>query len=215
VPPANSLTGGSVPAGRQAGSIPPEEKRCVNPSTTSPDGRCRNYRLLGGTQCAHHGNAPQVQSAVARRAAEHMATVRAMKRLEREGYPVISGPEAVIEILEERLSVQVGLARALDTIVRRLTEAEEIRYENRAGEQLRGEVQAWLKLNEQVTRLGSDYLKIGLDERKVRIAEAQAQILIGVIQAVMGRLELTSAQRKLAAVVIPEELERVAIEGQQ
>jgi hypothetical protein len=144
-----------------------------------------------------------------------MATVRAMKRLEREGYPVISGPEAVIEILEERLSVQVGLARALDTIVRRLTEAEEIRYENRAGEQLRGEVQAWLKLNEQVTRLGSDYLKIGLDERKVRIAEAQAQILIGVIQAVMGRLELTSAQRKLAAVVIPEELERVAIEGQQ
>jgi hypothetical protein len=138
-----------------------------------------------------------------------------MKRLEREGYPVISGPEAVIEILEERLSVQVGLARALDTIVRRLTEAEEIRYENRAGEQLRGEVQAWLKLNEQVTRLGSDYLKIGLDERKVRIAEAQAQILIGVIQAVMGRLELTSAQRKLAAVVIPEELERVAIEGQQ
>jgi hypothetical protein len=169
--------------------------------------------MNGATQCSWHGNAPQVKSAAKRRHAEHMAKVRALKRLEREGYPVISGPEAVIEILEERLSVQVALSRALDTMVRRLAEADELRYEHRAGEQLRGEVAAWLTLNQQVAKLGSDYLKIGLDERKVRIAEAQAQILIGVIQAVMARLDLTSAQRKLAAVVIPEELERVAIEG--
>jgi hypothetical protein len=199
---------------RPKGSVPPDEERCVNPSQTSPDGRCRRTRQKGGTQCYFHGNAPQVRSAAQRRHAEEEAKRRAMKRLEREGYPTISGPEAVIEILEDRLSVQVALARALDDIVRRLVDQEEMRYENRAGEQLRGEVAAWLKLNEQVTKLGSDYLKIGLDERKVRIAEAQAQILIGVIQAVMARLDLTSEQRKIAAVVIPEELERAAIEGQ-
>lgn len=137
-----------------------------------------------------------------------------MQRLEREGYPTISGPEAVIEILEERLSVQVALARNLDTLVRKLAEEDALRYEHRAGEQIRGELQAWLKLNEQVARLGMDYVRIGLDERKVRIAEAQAAILIGIIDAVMKRLELTSEQRKIAAVVIPEEFARVAIEGQ-
>ncbi|TVZ01260.1 hypothetical protein EAS64_33825 [Trebonia kvetii] len=136
-----------------------------------------------------------------------------MKRLEREGYPVISGPEAVIEILEERLSVQVGFARALDTLVKRLAETEALRYENRAGEQLRGELQAWMKVNEQVAKLGMDYVKIGLDERKVRLAEAQAAILLGVIDAVIRRLELSSDQKRIAAVVIPEELERVSIEG--
>jgi hypothetical protein len=197
------------------GSLPPDEQRCVASTTSpsSPDGRCKRFRIKGGTQCWQHAN-NRTRSAAQRRHAEYMAKDRAMKRLEREGYPVINGPEAVIEILEERLSVQVALSRMLDTAVRRLAESDELRYEHRAGEQLRGELQAWLKLNEQVARLGMDYVKIGLDERKVRIAEAQAAILIGVIDAVMKRLELTSEQKKIAAVVIPEEFERVAIEGQ-
>lgn len=205
------------------GEPPPDELRCVNPSTTSPDGRCLRWRVWAkdrdgnkvpvGTQCYYHGNAPQVRTAVMRRHAEFMAKDRAMKRLEREGYPAVSGPEAVIEVLEERLSVQVALSRALDTIVSRLVEADQLRYEHRAGEQLRGEVEAWIRINQMVTKLGTDYLKIGLDERKVVIAEAQARILIGVIQAVLGRLELNSEQRKLAAVVVPQELERAAIEG--
>ena len=201
--------------GRPKGYVPPDHERCVNTGVkTSPDGRCRQNRQPGGTQCVFHGNAPHIQSAAQRRHAEEAAKSRAMKRLEREGYPVISGPEAVIEILEERLSVQVAMSRALDDIVRRLVDMEELRYEHRSGEQLRGEVAAWMQLNQQVTKLGSDYLRIGLDERKVRIAEAQAAILIGVIDAVLKRLELTSEQKKIAAVVVPQELERVAIEGQ-
>jgi hypothetical protein len=136
-----------------------------------------------------------------------------MERLRREGLPTIRGPEAVIEILEERLAVQVAMSRALDDIVRRLTEQDQLRYESRAGEQLRGELQAWLQINQMVTRLGSDYLKIGLDERKVRIAEAQARILMSVITAVLGRLDLTSEQRRIAAVAVPEEFSRAAIEA--
>lgn len=193
--------------------LPPEDRRCVNPSSTSPDGRCRNWTVQQSTQCSYHGNAPAVRSAVARRRAAHMVKVRALKRLEREGYPVIQGPEAVIEVLEERLSVQVAMVRALDTIVRKLNEDNELRYKGPTGEQLRGELQAWLQLNQQVTKLGSDYLKIGLDERRVRIAEAQAQILLAVIQAILNRLELSPSQKKLAALVVPQELERIAIEG--
>jgi len=190
----------------------PEGERCVNPSQTSPDGRCRRKRKPGGTQCAYHGNAPQVQDAVARRNAETVAKHRAMARLEKEGYPRIAGPEAVIDMLEDRMSVQYALAQLLDLIVLRLSEEDALRYEHRAGEQIRGEVQAWIQINQMVTKLGSDYLKIGLDERKVRLAEAQARILMGVIQAVLNRLELNDGQRKLAAVIVPEELSRAAIE---
>lgn len=192
--------------------VPPDEERCVNPSQTSPDGRCRNRRLLGGTQCHWHGDAPQVKSKVAERGAAIVAKHRAMVRLEKEGYPRIAGPEAVIDMLEDRMSVQYALSQKLDTIVLKLSEDDALRYEHRAGEQIRGEVQAWIQINQMVTKLGSDYLKIGLDERKVRLAEAQARILMGVIQAVLNRLELNGDQRKLAAVIVPEELSRAAIE---
>lgn len=135
-----------------------------------------------------------------------------MQKYEKQGPADVSGAEAVIAMLEERMGVQVQMVRALDEIVGRLTAANELRYEHRAGEQLRGELNAWLALNQQVTKLGSDYLKIGLDERKVRIAEGQARVLVGVIQAVLSRLELTTQQRRIAVKAIPEELERVAIE---
>lgn len=142
-----------------------------------------------------------------------MAKTRAIKRYEKEGSLEISGAEDVIALLEERMGVQVQMARALDDMVGRLAATAGLRYEHSHGEQIRGELQAWLQLNQQVTKLGSDYLKIGLDERKVRIAEAQARVLIGVIQAVLGRLELSRDQKRIAAQVVPEELQRAAIES--
>jgi hypothetical protein len=139
--------------------------------------------------------------------------MRAVRKYEKEGPADIAGAEAVIAFLEERLGVQAQMARALDELVGKLVAASEMRYEHRAGEQLRAEVNVWLQLNQQVTKLGTDYLKIGLDERKVRIAEGQARVLVGVIQAVLGRLELTRDQRRIAAQAVPEELQRVAIEA--
>lgn len=165
------------------------------------------------TQCRWHGNSPTVLSAAHRRQAAADAKRRAIQRYEKEGPVEITGAEAVIALLEERMGVQTQMARALDDLVGKLTAAGEMRYEHRSGEQLRGEMQAWIQVNQMVTKLGADYLKIGLDERKVRIAEAQARILMGVIQSVMGRLNLTADQRRLAARVIPEELERAAIES--
>ena len=165
------------------------------------------------TLCRTHGAAPAIRNAVQRRQAASDVKRRAIQRLQKEGLPDIHGAEAVIEILEERLSVQVAMSRALDDIVRKLAETEGLRYEHRAGEQLRGELQAWVQINQMVTRLGSDYLKIGLDERKVRISEAQARILMGVIAALAARLDLTSEQRKIWAVAVPQEFERAAIEA--
>ena len=165
------------------------------------------------TVCSTHGRAPQVRKARDRRLVQKDAKYRAIKKYEKEGPADISGAEDVIAFLEERMGVQAQMARALDDIVGKLVAADELRYEHRAGEQLRGEIAVWLQLNQQVTKLGSDYLKIGLDERKVRIAEAQARVLVGVIQAVLSRLDLNSSQRRIAAQAVPEELQRAAIEG--
>jgi hypothetical protein len=150
-----------------------------------------------------------------RKQAAYAAKERAVRKYEKEGPLEISGAEDVINLLEERMGVQIQMARALDELVGRLTAAGEMRYEHRAGEQLRGEVQVWLQLNQQLTKLGADYLKIGLDERKVQIAEAQAKILVGVIRAILDRLDLSGEQRRIAARAVPEELERVAIEGRK
>lgn len=137
-----------------------------------------------------------------------------MKRLEKEGYPRIAGPEAVIDMLEDRMSIQYAIAQGLDVLVAKLVEEDALRYEHQAGEQLRGEVQAWVQINQMVAKLGTDYLRIGLDERKVRLAEAHGRLIMQVIQAVMDRLELSGDQRKLAAVAIPEELNRVVVQGE-
>lgn len=135
-----------------------------------------------------------------------------MRKYEKQGPIEVSGAEDVIGLLEERMGVQLQMVRALDEIVGRLTAENALRYEHRAGEQLRGELNAWMQLQQMLTKLGSDYLKIGLDERKVRIAESQARILVGVIRAVLDRLDLNGDQRRIAARAVPEELERAAIE---
>lgn len=164
------------------------------------------------TLCGHHGRAGHIQTAVQRRQAQADAKMRALRKYKKEGPVEVSGAEAVIAMLEERMGVQLAMARALDGVVAKLTAEEALRYKGQTGEQIRGEVQVWTQINQQVTKLGSDYLKIGLDERKVRIAESQAKVLVGVIQAVLGRLDLTSQQRRIAVQAVPEELQRASIE---
>lgn len=198
---------------RRGGGLPsfpaPPEKRCVR--ITNKGDQCAGYRMFGMRICPEHASSPQ-RAAATRNRAKFNAIERAKRKVATKGYKPVAGAEAVIEMLEERLSVQNGMALALDGLVAKLTEENALRYEHGHGEQLRGELQAWIAVNQMVTKLGADYLKIGLDERKIRIAEVQARILLGVIQAVLKRLELTSEQRKIAAVVVPEELSRAAVE---
>jgi hypothetical protein len=210
--PFSSCQGIILSKGRVAGAIPPQEKRCVHPVKSRGGEQCRNYRLEESTLCLAHGSAPQIQNARQRRIAQADAKRRAVQKYEKQGPIEVSGAEDVIGLLEERMGVQLQMVRALDEIVGKLTAENALRYEHRAGEQLRGELNAWMQLQVMLTKLGSDYLKIGLDERKVRIAEGQARILVGVIQAVLARLDLNGDQRRIAARAVPEELERVAIE---
>jgi hypothetical protein len=195
-------------------SLPPDEKRCVRHIPSKDGERCKRWRAPGATECATHNIGFTKQTAALRRHAAEEAKSRAIKKYQKQGPLEISGAEDVIDLLKERMGVQIQITRALDEVIGKLTELDALRYEHRAGEQLRGEVQVWLQLNQQLTKLGADYLKIGLDERKVQIAEAQAKILVGVIRAVLDRLDLSGEQRRIAARAVPEELERVAVQGE-
>jgi hypothetical protein len=190
----------------------PDEKRCVR--ITNSGVQCKGWRLYGMRICIEHSSPIQLAASRRNRARDN-AIERAKRKVATKGYTRVAGAEAVIEMLEDRLSVQNGMALALDGLVEKLAAAGELRYEGKTGEQLRGELQAWVQINQMVTKLGADYLRIGLDERKVRIAEAQARILLGVIQAILKRLDLTTEQRKIAAVVVPEELSRAAVDEPQ
>lgn len=53
-------------------------------------------------------------------------------------------------------------------------------------------------------------LRAGIEERAVRVAESAGQQLAGVVRAVLDRLGLSTEQRELVSVVVPEEFRRIA-----
>jgi hypothetical protein len=172
--------------------------------------KCQAWAIRGGTVCRQHGGQlPQVSAKAAARMAESQQRRRALERVQRSGFTV-SGVEDAIGILEERMAVQTEMARALDDLVRRLVELDELRYEHgKAGEQLRGELQIWLQMQTLLGKTAADYLKLNVAERKQRLAESQALMVVQVIKAILGRLELSREQKALAVTVVPEELRAI------
>jgi hypothetical protein len=75
-------------------------------------------------------------------------------------------------------------------------------------------VNVWLELYYRERKHLVDVCKAaitaGLEERRVKLAEAQGQIVVGVFRRILGRLDLSDAQSRIAAVVVPEELRRAA-----
>lgn len=72
----------------------------------------------------------------------------------------------------------------------------------------------WLDLYHKERRYFLDVTKAavtaGLEERRVKLAEAQGAILNDLIRRILGRLDLTPAQSRLVAKIVPEELRRAA-----
>jgi hypothetical protein len=84
------------------------------------------------------------------------------------------------------------------------------RYEGKTGEQLRSEVALYERAMDRSQKFLVDYARLGIAEKRVKIAEAQAMILVGVIQNILGRLDLTRDQKRLSASVVPDELRKIA-----
>jgi hypothetical protein len=89
------------------------------------------------------------------------------------------------------------------------------RYEGKTGEQIRSEVVLYERAMDRSQKFLVDYARLGIAEKRVKIAEAQAMILVGVIQNVLGRLDLSRDQKRIAATVVPEELRAIAAPAQK
>lgn len=67
----------------------------------------------------------------------------------------------------------------------------------------------WAKERRHLTEVCRVALQAGVEERKVELAQQQGQLLAGVIQAILGELNLTSEQQRLIPDVVPRHLRLV------
>jgi hypothetical protein len=168
--------------------------------------RCRKLIPGGQLVCIKHGNGnPDTRSKAKVRHAEAQARYQLQKRLDRDG--VYKMADAI-----EEIELIAGEAIAFKNICRARVEAlkEDWRYSSSAGEQLRAEVALYERAIDRCEKILANYVRLGISDRRVKIAEAQALMLVGVIQNVLGRLDLTRDQKRIAATVVPEELRAIA-----
>jgi len=151
-------------------------------------------RERGITVCYYHGSpAPQVQFAGVKRYEEK----RARAWLERQGFDKVEDPvEALAELAGEVVAVKDYFREQID----------KLRYEHRAGEQLRAEVALYERALDRCHRVLSDITRLGIAERKARISEAQAVMILTILSNTLGRLELSAPKRALAMSIVQEEL---------
>lgn len=75
-------------------------------------------------------------------------------------------------------------------------------------------VNLWVKLwqdeRAHLVRVAKEAINAGIEERKVRLAEQQGTLLAGVIQRILGDLDLTPAQAARIPEVVPRHLRAVA-----
>lgn len=75
---------------------------------------------------------------------------------------------------------------------------------------LLGDWRGWLNLYNQerrhLGRIAEGAVKLGLAEREVQVMEAQVTLVAHALERVLGRLELTDAQRAAAPRLLREEL---------
>lgn len=182
--------------------IPEGRQQCTaNAKTTGK--RCERIAIPHHHVCRYHGgNAPQVRA----KAVQNFARATAVAMVRREGYALDVDP---LDALQELLGESVSLKDRLGRVVGRL-EDDSLRYDGRAGEQLRGELQAYMAIMRDVAKFSETIVKLGISERRQRLAEAQAMMVVAAVKAILTRLELTGEQQMIAARVVPEELRAIA-----
>ena len=162
---------------------------------------CRKHVIHGGNRCATHGgSSPQAKAKAAARLAEQ----RARRYLADLGGDVEPVTDPIGEL--ERLA---GQAVALTDLLRGVvSELEELRYRSSGvgGEQVRGELQAYVASMARSESILGRIIALDLDARRVRVQEAEATAYISAVGRVMNRLGLDVAQQRMARVWLASEL---------
>jgi len=182
------------------------DKQCTAKAKTTGV-RCTRTRRDGTNVCYYHGaEAPHVKAAAIRRVSEREASRRAEKWLARQGYDEIEDPLAELLHLASEATAYRELFRAQ---VDKLMLADEVRYEHRAGEQLRAEMALWERSAERCLKVYSEIARLGIAERMVRIREAEIVLMAQAIRNILKRLELSPKQKTIAGQVVAEELRAI------
>lgn len=178
---------------------------------------CRKRPIVGGRVCpTHGGSAPQVRAAADARLRQREAVLA----VETFGLPREIDPHAA---LLEELHRTAGAVEWLGAVVADLERGAVVWGVTRvktggedAGTTAEAGVNTWVQLWQAERKHLVDVSKAcaaaGIEERRIRLAESQGQLLAGVVRAVLDRLELSEAQRRLVSVVVPEEFRRAALE---
>lgn len=142
-----------------------------------------------------------------RRAAEQEAREEVAKARDlavKEGAVVPENADP-LEVLSDLLTEAVQVKDYLGSLARRLQD-DQLRYEGRAGEQLRAEWQAYQSMMRDCQKLAESMLRLGLDERRVRVQEGQARMMVHVLTRTLERLGLEGDMAELARQYVGEEL---------
>jgi hypothetical protein len=178
-------------------------ERCGAPAKTT-GAPCKRRPEPGGTVCKLHGGAlPNVKQAAAFRIARDQAQQEALRRLRAEK---ATKQDTVTEM--DRLAAEVIAFK--DVCRERIEFLSEIRYEGKTGEQIRAEITLYERALDRCNTVLATNLKLGIAERKQKLDEAQALLVVGLMRAVLGRLNLSKEQQQLAARVVPEEMRAIS-----
>lgn len=168
---------------------------------TSTGGVCKNLPMEGTNRCYHHGGAaPQVK----RKAAERLALAKAQRTLESLGETEpVTDP---ITALEDLAGQAVALCDVLRGAVSRL---EQVRYQDgHAGEQIRGELQAYLSALGRAESILGKIISLDLASRRLALDEARVLLVVNAVTKVLGHrdLDLDAERQRRARALIAREL---------
>lgn len=173
-------------------------RRCL--AHNRQGGPCGHQPANGSDVCRlHGGSSPQAK------AKAHLRLVEGQARrfVDLQGAAPVEDPIAALAQLG-------GEALALkDALATTVADLEQVRYQGRVGEQVRGEIQALLNAMGQAERLLVALAKLDLDERRVRLDESKAALVAGVIERVLQAAGLDPSRIEVRRLVAAE-LEAVA-----
>ena len=176
-------------------------------SFTGP--RCKRTIGPGEKVCYKHGGTtPNVKRAALDRRNEYMARMKLANQAQARGIDRIEDAVEELELIASEAKAFKDICWARVQAIK-----DDWRYSTAAGEQLRAEVALYERAMDRCEKVLVNYVRLGIADKRVKIAEAQAMLLVGVIQNILGRLELSRDQKRIAASVVPEELR--AISGPQ
>jgi hypothetical protein len=163
---------------------------------------CPNWPMHGGKRCDKHGgNSPRALI----KAQERLATQRAQRHLEALGEeaPHRDSIEA-LQAVGNQASLLLDL---LSGVVSQLTE---FRYEGDHGENIRGELQAYMAAMARAESVHGRIISLDLEKRRLTIDEAKIAVIVAALDKALDQreLNLSTDQKRHALAVVAKELTR-------